>query len=187
MTVYKSKFSPIFFSYNYSSVSLMVGYISIFLLFLSAFFLKYDKNEGISTYLLCGCFYILSIVLSWITAYRRVLKLTIDIDNSMFVISHGAPFAPKDYLPFSDVCAVSFDDNIKANSSFEKSCAKLLSIFNHEMLTTTIYTYNGQNCFSFDSVRYSNYHNLTQIIKSEVVEKYNVKQINGNYREKDPS
>lgn len=187
MTVYKSKFSSIFFRYNYSSVGLMVGYISIFLFFLLVFFLKYDKNEGISTILLCGCFCIPLIVLSWITEYRTVLKLTIDIDNSMFVISHGAPFAPKDYLPFSDVCAVSFDDEIKANSSFEKSCAKLLSIFYHEMLTTTIYAYNGQNWFSFDSVRYSNYHSLTKIIKSEVVEKYNVKQINDNYREKDPS
>ena len=169
MAVYKSKFSSIFFRYNYSSVGLMVGYISIFLFLLLVFFLKYEKNEEISSsFLLCGCFCIPLIVFSWIAAYRRVLNLTIDIDNYMFVISHGAPFASKDYLPFSNVYAVSFDDEVKANSSFEKSCAKLLSIFNHEVLITTIYAYDGQNWFSLDSVRYSNYHSLTQIIKSEV-------------------
>ena len=171
MAVYKSEFSLLFWNYNYSSVSLMVGYVAIFLLNILFGFQLYKDGE-ISSILRYGCFsmcfYILLIVFSWNYAYRRIVKLTIDVDKSMFVVSPGAPFAPKKYLLFSDVHAVSCDEIIQS---------KFGGISWGVNMKTTIYGSEGIEWFSFYDFQYSNYHYLVNIIKHEVIEKNKVKQI----------
>lgn len=171
MPIIKSEYRN--YKLNLTSVFVIVSFILFLVFGIIAMLSLHSKDEEVvlGTFLLAMGFAIV-FVLNVLVGYR-IKKLTIDLDNSMFVISRGVPFVEKEYLPFSDVYAITCDEHIPA-SSFKLKIGSLLGM---DPFKTIIYIYEGVEWFSFSGVMFSNYRLLVNIIKHEVIEKHHVKQI----------